>query len=172
MKSKTRTESIGRPVLPRPASQPDVEAEDDVQDPEAMANPPAHLPALTPEMEFAVDLDPTIKGMVLDAAFRARVLKLKRRDKAAAEKFFAANPLWSVRHIVELRERCENLGAVGAGFDPQWHAKHGGDLKFLLRNLPKILHDLGIADLPALSVLPADDLYKPRRSKRQTSGGS
>ena len=154
------------------APKPGAEAagSDAFSDPEAFGLEPPVV--ITAEMETEWDLTPVLKCQAFEVGAKTWGLRVKRRDRAALERFFTSNPAWTAAHIVNVFKRCSTLGPVGRGYDRSFFPKRASDLKFLLSNLKKVIADLGLTmACPALVVLQKTDLYPARKYKRTPSWG-
>lgn len=85
----------------------------------------------------------------------------------AAEIFFRANRSWSARLLFEILEGCAQLDEYPGENDPQFHARRGVDLAFLLRHFDNVIKQLEIeSSVPEFVLVDADELF-PMKNKRE-----
>jgi hypothetical protein len=171
MNIPTMISSVCQGVETEPDKPVPIEKSDSLQAPTFMEiNPPGIIPSKViygdSTAKAGVQYLPIFKRNNLSDGILAAGAKPKRRDLAAAEVFFGFNSRWTASHVLELLDRCSNLGEREIGRDPLWHARRGSDLKFLFLNLRKILHQLKLTNhFPNLIEVPRKALYRPRRSR-------
>jgi hypothetical protein len=118
--------------------------------------------------EATVDLAPAQKARILrngvqqrnrigrlneETEFFKDYVSASHKSITLAEEFFRRNPAWAPSDVLKVLDECVKREAEPEddGFDPLWHARQGRNLAFLIRNLDRIVQELGTsASFPAI----------------------